>query len=69
MLIYLDKQNALSINPQTYELRGVRVIPGGHIRIPITGSERERPWKEAFDYTFQYGKENKINILSCINVI
>ena len=58
MLIYLHRQNALSINPKTNELRGVRVIPEGPIRIRITGSERERPWKEAFNYTFQNSKEN-----------
>ena len=52
MLIYLDKQNALSINFQTNELRGVRVIPGGRIRIRINGRKAERPWREAFKYTF-----------------
>jgi hypothetical protein len=52
MLIYLYKQNALSVNPQTYELRGVKVIPHGCIRIPIKGSKGERPWREAFNYTF-----------------
>ena len=31
MLIYLDKQTALSINPQTNELRGVKKISGGRI--------------------------------------
>ena len=60
MLIYLDKQNALSINPQTNELRGERIIPGGCIRIPITGSKGERPWREAFKYAFQCSKENQI---------
>jgi hypothetical protein len=57
MLIYLYKQNALSINPQTNELRGVKVIPRGRIRIPIKGSKGERPWREAFNYTFPYTKE------------
>ena len=57
MLIYLDKQKTLSINPQTNELRGVRVIPGGHIRIRINGHKGERPWREAFKYTFQCSKE------------
>ena len=52
MLIYLDKQNALSINPQTKKLRGVRIIPGGRIRIRIKGRKGERPWREAFNYTF-----------------
>jgi hypothetical protein len=58
MLIYLDTQNALSINRKTNELRGVMVIPHGRIRIPITGSKGERPWKEAFNYTFPCSKEN-----------
>jgi hypothetical protein len=57
LLIYLYKQNVLSINPQTNELRGVKVIPHGRIRIPITGSKGERPWREAFNYTFPCSKE------------
>ena len=56
LLIYLDTQNALSINPKG-ELTGVRVIPGGRIRIPITSSSRERPWREAFKYTFRRSTE------------
>jgi hypothetical protein len=58
MLIYLKKQNALSVDPQTNELRGVKVIPHGPKRISITGSKGERPWKEAFNYTFPCSKEN-----------
>ena len=57
MLIYLEKQKALSINPQTNELRGVRIIPGGRIRIRINGCKGKRPWREAFKYTFQCSKE------------
>jgi ribosomal protein L29 len=53
MLIYLDMQNALSVNPKTNELRGVKVIPRGRIRIRIKGSKGERPWKEAFYYMQQ----------------
>ena len=56
MLIYLDTQNALSIKPKD-KLMGVKVIPGGPIRIPITGSEGERPWREAFNYTFPCSTE------------
>jgi hypothetical protein len=52
MLIYLKKQNALSVNPKINKLRGVKVIPRGRIRIRITGSKGERPWREAFNYTF-----------------
>lgn len=58
MIIYLLVQGALSINPKTNELRGVKVIPEGRIRIPVRGSKGERPWKEAFNYTFSYSKEN-----------
>ena len=58
MLIYLDEQNALSTNPKD-ELMGVRVIPGGPIRIPITGREGERPWREAFNDTFNAANNNK----------
>ena len=57
LLNYLDEQKALSINPQTNELRGVMVIPGGRIRIHITGREGERLWREAFNDTFQCSKE------------
>ena len=57
MLNYLDEQKALSINTQTNELRGVMVVPGGRIRIHITGREGERPWREAFNDTFQCSKE------------
>ena len=57
MLIYLNKQKALSINPKINELRGVRIIPGGRIRIRINGRKGERPWREAFKYTFQCSKE------------
>jgi hypothetical protein len=57
MLIYLHKQTALSINPKTNKLGGVKVIPRGRIRIPIKGSKGERPWREAFNYTFPCSKE------------
>ena len=56
MLNYLYMQNALSINPKD-ELRGVRIIPGGRIRICINGCKGERSWREAFNYTFQCSKE------------
>ena len=59
MLIYLNKHEALSINPQTNELRGVRIIPGGRIRIPITGSKGEQPWREAFNTLSKAAKNNK----------
>ena len=56
MLIYLDEQNALITNPKG-ELIGVSIIPGGPKRIPIEGEEGERPWREAFNDTFPYSRE------------
>ena len=52
MMIYLKEQGALSINRYTKKLTGVKVIPGGRIRIRIRGRVGERPWSAAFDYTF-----------------
>ena len=56
MLIYLCEQKALSIKPKD-ELTGVRVIPGGPIRIRINGRKGERPWREAFNYTLPCSTE------------
>ena len=55
MLIYLNNQDALRfkvIAPGIAELTGVRVIPGGPIRITVNGKENERPWKAAHDFSF-----------------
>ena len=43
IMIYLKEQNALSVNRHTNELRGVKVVPGGPVRIRIRGREGERP--------------------------
>ena len=64
MLIYLNEQKALSINPRTNELRGVKVIPQGRIHIPIKGNKGERPWREAFKYTFTCNKENNKELIN-----
>ena len=52
MIVYLRDRGALKIDPHTNELTGVRVIPGGDVRIYIRGSEGERPWREAYNYAF-----------------
>ena len=52
MIIYLKEQGALIINPHTEALSGVKVMPGGCIRIHIRGIEGERPWKQAYEYAF-----------------
>ena len=52
MIVYLRDRGALKIDPHTNELTGVRVIPGGRVRIYITGDEGERPWREAYNYAF-----------------
>ena len=49
MIVYLNDQGALKIDPDTNKLIGIRVIPGENVRI---GSEGERPWREAYNYTF-----------------
>ena len=51
MMIYLQQQRALKFNSDK-ELVELRILPGGHIRIPITGKEGERPWREAYEYAF-----------------
>ena len=56
MLIYLHEQKALSIKSKD-ELTGVRIIPGGPIRIRINGCKGERPWREAFNYTLPCSTE------------
>ena len=48
MMIYLQEQNTLRIDPHSNELTEVRVIPGEHICIPIKGNEGERPWRDAY---------------------
>ena len=63
MLIYLQEQCALTISPETNELSGVKVIPGRRIRITIRGRKGERPWREAYNYTFPCSKEDLINRL------
>ena len=55
MLMYLKNQDALHfkvIAPGITELTGVRVIPRGPIRITVNGKENERPWKGAYDFSF-----------------
>ena len=52
MIIYLRDQGALKIDPMTNKLTGVRVIPGRPVRLRIKSSKRERPWRDAFNYTF-----------------
>ena len=64
MLIYLQEQGALTTNPHTNELSGVKVIPGHRIRIPIRGRKGERPWREAFRYTFPCSKENNKDLIN-----
>ena len=58
MIVYLKNQDALKINPDNNELTGVRVIPDGDVRIYIKGSEGERPWREAYNYTFPKTRES-----------
>ena len=64
MLIYLQEQGTLTINPYTNELSGVKVIPGGRVRIPIRGRKGERPWKEVYRYTFPCSKENNKDLIN-----
>ena len=52
MMIYLSDRDALKVDPLTNELTGVRVIPGGPVRIYIKGGEGERPWRDAYNYSF-----------------
>ena len=52
MMIYLRDKGALKVDPQTNELTGERVILGGPVRIYIKGGKGERPWREAYNYTF-----------------
>ena len=59
MMIYLHKQKALRFDTCTNELVEVRVLPGRRIRIPITGKEGERPWREAYKYAFLSHKKKK----------
>ena len=69
MIIYLQEQSALSINPVTSELRGIKVIPGGRIRIPISGKKGERPWREAYNYTFPCSKESDIDLTNRLHYV
>ena len=52
MIMYLRDQGALVTNSKTNELTGIRVIPGGRKRIRISGTEGERPWREAYNFAF-----------------
>ena len=64
MLIYLQEQGALTINPDTHELSGVKVIPGKRTRLPIRGRKGERPWREAYRYTFPCSTENNKDLIN-----
>ena len=52
MIVYLDSQGILKTDPNSNKLTGIRVIPGGNVRIYIMGSKGERPWREAYNYAF-----------------
>ena len=52
MMLYLRDQDVLINNGKTRTLTGIRVIPGGPVRIRIKGKPRERPWREAYKYAF-----------------
>ena len=64
MLIYLREQGALTINPVTKELSGVKVIPGQHKCFTIRGTQGERPWRETYIYTFPCSKENSKDLIN-----
>ena len=57
MMIYLREQGVLKIDPMTNNLTGVRVIPGGCVRIRIKGGKGERPWRDAFNHTFPHSEQ------------
>ena len=57
-MIYLREQGALRIDPITNELTGVRVIPGGPVRLHIKVGKGERPWRDAFNHTFPHEEKN-----------
>ena len=61
MIIYLQREGALSINPHTKKLRGIKAIPGGRIRICIKGKKGERPWSDAYNYAFPKWRNGDIN--------
>ena len=52
IMIYLRDRDALKVDPLSYELTGVRVIPGGIVRFYIKGGKGERQWREAYNYIF-----------------
>ena len=57
MMIYLREQGVLKIDTMTNKLTGLRVIPGGPVRIRIKGGKGERSWRDAFNYTFPYKEQ------------
>ena len=57
MMIYLKEHGILSFNPCTKRLNGVKVIPGGRIRIRIRGRVGERPWRQAYECAFPSSKD------------
>ena len=52
MMLHLRDQDVLITNRKTKILTGIRVIPGGPVRIRIKGKPGERPWREAYKYAF-----------------
>ena len=55
MMLYLRDQDVLITNQTTNNiiiLTGIRVIPGGSVRIHTKGKPGERPWREAYTHAF-----------------
>ena len=49
LLKYLRSQDALVIGQRTKELTGIRVIPGGSVRIRVKGVNGGRPWSDCYN--------------------